>query len=65
MEPGKFNSVNTVCSICLKSFNPAPGSMYKVMIKGHMKHQCSYTCWNLAGGNKGYGDVARQGRDIK
>lgn len=59
IHQGKFNYVRTKCSICNKEFHPAPNALYKVKKDGKMYHQCSYSHWKQAGGNKGYGTTAR------
>jgi DNA-binding transcriptional regulator YiaG len=37
-----------ICSECGKNFICPPESIYKTLVNGRVKRQCSYTCWRQA-----------------
>lgn len=46
------NDDRCVCPVCGKWFIKPVENIYKVKIRGKLKHCCSYSCWRKAGGDR-------------
>ena len=58
------------CSVCGKPFIKQPGWVYKTKYSSRktgevIKHQCSYSCWRKASGNKKNSKIEEQLREKK
>ena len=48
--------IERVCPVCGKTFILKPLNIYKLYVKGELKHFCSYTCYRVVQRKKEAGE---------